>query len=100
LAREAHILDVVEIKSGNSKEMEIICKSFNFCCETEEVDSIIYCIRKSFERNFPGIPKRLMFKLNVEPQSRLEPIPPEGIFHYYYLIRKERRKFINVFGFE
>eukprot|EP01119_Soliformovum_irregulare_P020768 TRINITY_DN6782_c0_g1_i1.p1 TRINITY_DN6782_c0_g1~~TRINITY_DN6782_c0_g1_i1.p1 ORF type:complete len:1015 (+),score=334.12 TRINITY_DN6782_c0_g1_i1:326-3046(+) len=73
VVRDGHFLDLVEMKSSKPKELELIFKNFSILCESDEVDKIIDLIRSSFLRNFPGMPKNLQFKLNIDT-SRLRNI--------------------------
>jgi hypothetical protein len=72
------LLDLTEIKSSNPKELELIFKTFSIICDSDQVDDIIYVVRKSFEANFSGMPKKLQFKLSIEPASRIDEITNDG----------------------
>mmetsp|Transcript_22688 Transcript_22688/g.31592 ORF Transcript_22688/g.31592 Transcript_22688/m.31592 type:complete len:1101 (-) Transcript_22688:27-3329(-) len=74
VGREGHILDLVEIKSLDSKDIELIFKTFSMSAVTDQADDIITCIRNTYEIHFSCFPESLRIRLTVEPNSRLLPI--------------------------
>jgi Ran GTPase-activating protein (RanGAP) involved in mRNA processing and transport len=77
VAREGHMLDLVEVKSNDPKELEIIFKTFAITCSssTDSMDDMISSIRRAYFYNFSNLPEESNFKLNV-PSNRLVDIPP------------------------
>lgn len=51
--------------------MDLRFANFSIVCDSEEVDDIIICIRRSFETSFGGMLDVLKPKLEIEPKSRL-----------------------------
>lgn len=72
LARESHLLDVLEIKSLEPTELELIFRTFRiFIPSSEEVFTIINAIRRAFETNFAEAPVELRPKLFIKQTSKL-----------------------------
>eukprot|EP01114_Cavostelium_apophysatum_P002493 TRINITY_DN12224_c0_g1_i1.p1 TRINITY_DN12224_c0_g1~~TRINITY_DN12224_c0_g1_i1.p1 ORF type:complete len:1028 (-),score=318.37 TRINITY_DN12224_c0_g1_i1:107-3190(-) len=71
VAREGHSLDLVEIKSPDQKELELVFKNFSIVASTEQSDDIINSIRRAYEYNFFCLPEQVRFKTDVVPRSRL-----------------------------
>jgi len=77
IAREAHILDLVDIKSNTPKEIELVFKNFKIVAESDQCDDIINCILRSYEYSFSTFPPELRFAVHVEPQTRLSDLPTQ-----------------------
>jgi len=71
IARNVHLLDLLEIKSLEPREIELIFKSFSIVATCDQTDDIITSIRHAYEYNFYEMPENLRFKVNVHPASRL-----------------------------
>lgn len=80
VAREGHMLDLVEVKSNDPKELEIMFKTFTITCSStnDSMDDMISSIRRAYFYTFSNLPEELYFKLNV-PSNRLIDIPPADL---------------------
>eukprot|EP01114_Cavostelium_apophysatum_P017693 TRINITY_DN5318_c0_g1_i2.p1 TRINITY_DN5318_c0_g1~~TRINITY_DN5318_c0_g1_i2.p1 ORF type:complete len:955 (-),score=273.67 TRINITY_DN5318_c0_g1_i2:490-3312(-) len=85
IAREGHLLDLIEIKSPNPNELHLIFQTFAIVCVTDETLNIISCVLRSYYANFSGMPKLLQPKLTLDTPSRINvesevPLGPCGGF--------------------
>ncbi len=89
IAREAHSLDLVSIKSPDPKEVlflapltkfqiELKFRNFSILASGDSIDELINSIRRAYEFHFSAMPEKERFKLDVQPPSRLcEILPPD-----------------------
>ncbi|EGC33420.1 hypothetical protein DICPUDRAFT_98559 [Dictyostelium purpureum] len=81
--KEAHLLDINEIKSSNSNEVIIVSaqQKFQYGMNTNgKADEIIHQIRTVFSQQFLGYPEDVSFKLtDIQPQSRLKELSPKDL---------------------
>jgi hypothetical protein len=72
LARESHLLDLLEIRSSEPSELELIFRAYRiFIPSSDEVYAIINAIRRAFEANFAEAPSELRPKLFIKQSSKL-----------------------------
>jgi hypothetical protein len=74
LGKEAHQLDLVEIKSPEPGQFTLVFKTFEIDANSEQTDEVIESVRRAFEYNFFGMPQELKFKVNLLPASRLQEV--------------------------
>eukprot|EP01116_Phalansterium_solitarium_P004867 TRINITY_DN1604_c1_g3_i1.p1 TRINITY_DN1604_c1_g3~~TRINITY_DN1604_c1_g3_i1.p1 ORF type:complete len:955 (-),score=337.75 TRINITY_DN1604_c1_g3_i1:456-3320(-) len=76
VAREGHLLDLVELLSLKPDQVNLSFKSFKLNVATPKADHIIHLVRLAYHNAFPDMPERLRFKCDVVPPSRLQELPP------------------------
>eukprot|EP01117_Protostelium_nocturnum_P005113 TRINITY_DN1857_c0_g1_i1.p1 TRINITY_DN1857_c0_g1~~TRINITY_DN1857_c0_g1_i1.p1 ORF type:complete len:1256 (+),score=475.83 TRINITY_DN1857_c0_g1_i1:207-3974(+) len=71
VSKEGHYLDLLEIRSSDPKEAQLVFKGYTLAFESDSVDDIIDSIRNAFSFSFSTLPDHLQLKLNVTPESRI-----------------------------
>jgi len=75
LLRDAHLLELKEIKSTDSTTLvELVFKSFSIPLGNCAADDLITAIRQSYEDVFFNIPTSVKFKVSVTPEFRLRDV--------------------------
>eukprot|EP01133_Synstelium_polycarpum_P005878 gene5878-6798_t len=74
VAREGHLLDLLEIVSTAPAQFEFVFKTFRINGTAEDCDHIVTCVRRIYEYSFNYWPHGLKMKLKIQPPSRLEAI--------------------------
>ncbi|GAM24434.1 hypothetical protein SAMD00019534_076090 [Acytostelium subglobosum LB1] len=77
--KEAHLLDLTEVKSSNSQEVIFITKTFGYGLIHPKADDIINALRLTYSLTFAGCPDDSCFKLDVKPPSRLTDVPTKDL---------------------
>eukprot|EP01107_Rhizomastix_libera_P014910 TRINITY_DN50_c0_g2_i2.p1 TRINITY_DN50_c0_g2~~TRINITY_DN50_c0_g2_i2.p1 ORF type:complete len:906 (-),score=256.34 TRINITY_DN50_c0_g2_i2:381-3098(-) len=80
---EGHLIDLLEVTSiskdlyANPKEIKIVFKNCTIEGTSEQADELISCIRRAYMFSFSSLPTEKRFKLNVQPEIRVEEIPQD-----------------------